>query len=526
MMKPKLLILFAFALVLGAAVLGGRASNGLAAGNPWWDALWGFRVAVTVEAAGYERHDKTAELTLNFTDLLAAAGESGRFDPDSIRVVEVKDGGVINDKVPFQFDRSSDFNANNNATGTLVFLLGGVTPADAARSFHVYFDIVGDGFSLPKFNNRVGLDTIVDAYGFDTLRLVIDNATLYYHKTGGGFSSLFDIDENDWISWNPATGSAGDFRGVPNMVHPNDGGYFHPGRANVDTSVVRRGPLKVTLRSNSLDGLWATLWEIYPTYARMTVIKTPVGKLFWLQYEGTPGGALNLTTDLVTRSDGTTTTAGESWSGDLVDEEWVYFTDPTVGRSLYVLHQPDDLLVDSYAPGDKLMTILGFGRSINSRFLQAPPHYLTIGLVDETTVAGVSARIYDADKPLLISSDVTEKGPEPTATPTYTPTATPTETQTPTATPTATHTPEPTNTTTATPTDTPMATPTGTPSPTASHTPTATATKRPTKTPQATATSAVTATSTPSANATATLSPTATWPPSHDLFLPVIVEGQ
>ncbi len=118
------------------------------------------------------------------------------------------------------------------------------------------------------------------------------------------------------------------------MLHPNDGGYFHPGRTTVDTSITRRGPLKITLRSNSLDGLWVTQWEVYPTYARMSVQKMVEGKAFWLQYEGTPGGTLDLATDLVTRSDGTTTTAGQSWTGDLVDEEWVYFTDPALDRSL------------------------------------------------------------------------------------------------------------------------------------------------------------------------------------------------
>src|SRR5690606_37969952 len=148
------------------------------------------------------------------------------------------------------------------------------------------------------------------------------------------------------------------------MVHPSDGGYFHPGRASVDSSITRRGPLKVTIRATSLDGLWSTLWEVYPAYATMSVLQTPPGKKFWLLYEGTPGGKLDLTTDLVTRSDGMSTAAGESWSGDLSDEEWVFFTDPPLGRSLFVSHRPDDAIVDSYAPStDKFMTVMGFGRS-------------------------------------------------------------------------------------------------------------------------------------------------------------------
>lgn len=483
-MKSIILAVIVVALALSAATFGLGQASGATAKAPWWDSLWGFRTEVTVNAAGYERNDKTAELEINFTQLLAEAGETSRFDPDSIRVVEVVAGEVIDANVPFQFDRANDFNPNNKATGTLIILLKGQTAADQTRIYHVYFDVTGDTFEPPKFPNRVGASNIVDAYGFETIRLDIANATLHYHRDGGGFSSMFDIDENDWISWNPDPAAAGDFRGVPNMIHPNDGGYFHPGRTNVETIITRRGPLKVTLRSDSLDGLWATLWEIYPTYARMSVLKFPDGKSFWLQYEGTPGGKLDKTTDLVTRSDGTTTTAGESWSGDLADEEWAFFTDPSVGRSLFAHHLPDDSLVDSYTPNGTLdpMTIMGFGRAANTRYLNTLPQTLTIGLVEDTTSAGVAARIYDADRPLIVALELAERGPEPSPTPTGAPTETPTATPLPTDTPTATATnpPEATATSTATPTgtatDTPTATPTATATEVASSTPTATAT--------------------------------------------------
>lgn len=500
-MKVKLLATITVAIVILAAAKLWGATTAAAAEDPWWDTLWGYRVALTVDAAGYARTDKVAELDLNFTQLLAQAGDSRRFDPDSIRVIEVGDGGVVDDAVLFQFDRAADYNANNNATGTLVLLLGGTTPAAASRRFHVYFDVVGDTFEVPKFSNRVSATTITDLYGFETFRLVTDNAVYHYHKTGGGFSSLFDNDEKDWIGWSPAPRGAGDHRGIPNMVHPQDGGYFHPGRSNVQSAIARRGPLKVTIRSTSSDELWATQWEIYPTFARMTVLKTAAGKSFWLLYEGAPGGTLDLPTDLITRPGETgpiTTTAAEPWTGDIPAPEWVYFTEPSQGRSLFVAHTPDDTIVDSYTPSsDKLMTVMGFGRSVNSRFLKDRPQYLTVGLVDETSVGGVTAAIDEADQPLMITVGETEIGPEP---PTPTPTASPTATETPTA--------------TATPTNTP------TRKPTATHTATATPTLTRTASPTATATPSVTTTSTPES------SPTGTPQPAQELFLPIIVAGE
>jgi len=80
-MKIRLLVGLAALLVVGALLIG-RAPRRVAADDPWWDTLWGYRVSVSVSAAAVERHEKAAEVAVNFTDLLDSAGENGKFDLD------------------------------------------------------------------------------------------------------------------------------------------------------------------------------------------------------------------------------------------------------------------------------------------------------------------------------------------------------------------------------------------------------------------------------------------------------------
>ena len=158
-------------------------------------------------------------------------------------------------------------------------------------------------------------------------------------------------------------------------------------------------------------------------------------KLYWLLYEGTPGGQLDLATDLVVRSDGTTTTAGESWSGDLPGEEWVFFADPTLGRSFYTVHHEPDEIVDSYTPDSLGMTILGYGRNGNGRYLEGTGRQMTLGLVEDTATDAVAAALHAAYKPLEVSVGQPEERPA-TPTPSPSPTSEPTNTPKPTRTPT------------------------------------------------------------------------------------------
>ena len=69
----------------------GRAPQqaALAQGQPQYQHL------ITVDANGFDRQNKVAEVALNFTPLIADAGGSGALDPNSIRVHEINAGGDV-----------------------------------------------------------------------------------------------------------------------------------------------------------------------------------------------------------------------------------------------------------------------------------------------------------------------------------------------------------------------------------------------------------------------------------------------
>jgi regulation of enolase protein 1 (concanavalin A-like superfamily) len=365
----------------------------------WWNAEWNYRLPITVDGAGYTRVDAPVEVELDLTSALAGLGVTGEIDLNSLRVIEVDgDNNLLNTAVPFQFDPADTFDAAANAAGTLVVLLTGNTGPNAERFFHVYFDLTGKSFVPAAVTPLVTLtDNVVDE-GLTTFRIENNNATYYYDKQGGGFSSIVDLNGNDWIGYNSTYGSGGTFRGMPNLVYPE--GYMHPGNTDVVSVVERQGPLKSTVRSTTLDGQWETIWEFYPDFTRLTVVQT--GHNYWFLYEGTPGGTLDVNDDIVARSDGTQTLAGESWSGDLVGEEWVYFGDPVVGRSLFVVNHQQDTAVDSYYAMEGKMTVFGFGRSGTSSYLDTVPATFTVGLVDDIAYETVAGEIQAAYQPFNV----------------------------------------------------------------------------------------------------------------------------
>ncbi len=392
------------------AVMSNQASVSV---RNWWNSEWGFRVPVTVGAAGYERFDKPVEAAVNFTQMLSTFGQTGSFDEKTIRVVEVdSQGNVIKADIPYQFDKDPDYDASTKASGTVVFLMEGTTAANATRRYQIFFDLTGHYFAAPPVNPLVSITENIFDEGQESYRIQAMGSTYYYHIMGGGFSSWLDANGNDWISYNPVPGSgaAGEFRGIPNMAYVPNGysnSHFHPGFTNARSTIVSQGPLKVRIRTISNEGKWESLWDIYPTYATMTLLRKAETN-YWFLYEGTPGGSLETGTDFVVRSNGSQTPLSETWSSDIPTTEWTYFGDPNINRSLFVAKHEDDTAEDSYwTMGDEgaNMTVLGYGRQANKSvtLLSTVPAHFTIGLMDTTEFSMSSKTIYSAYKDLSVT---------------------------------------------------------------------------------------------------------------------------
>lgn len=358
-------------------------------GEAWWDARWPFRLPLRVEAAGYDRRDRPVEVGLDLP-----RSPSGVPGATALHVVEVDDQGIIVDEaVPFQFDAQPDVDGK----GTLVFLLKGFTVAGAARWFQVYLGgPPAGGAAIPT------LVTVVDGVedeGQACFQVVTPSAIYYYQKEGAGFSSLLDPDGNDWINYHPEGGSAGHYRGIPNL-----GECGHPGYTNSWSRLESCGPLRARIHSETRDGQWAFTWDLFPHYARLTLLRA--GGKYWFLYEGTPGGQFDEQRDYCVRSTGQRTPASEVWDGDIPAPEWVYFGSGKTQRVLYLVHHEDDDLPDQYWPMEGNMTVFGFGRRYGSleRFMEQAPAHFTIGFAEDGAFAVARRAIDSAFRDLEVSA--------------------------------------------------------------------------------------------------------------------------
>jgi len=377
----------------------------------WWDRRFKYRLPVRIGAAGVQRIDKPVEVGVDFAAELKRLRAGELISEGSIRVVEVaSDGRVIDDSVAFQFDGASPDGARSSTRGKLTFMLKGTTAPSSTRTFHVYF---GGPKNLGhcEFEGLVAATDNVQHEGQDSIKIATNNATYYYHKKGAAFASLEDRDGNDWLGYHPGvgaisqSGSGGKYRGLPNMGHPE--GYCHPGNTVSTSRIVSRGPIKVTIASESDDGKMKCRWDIFPDYARLTVLKmrTP----YWFLYEGTPGGRFEMDSDFcvrATRPAGLRTAASVKWDGDISNPgeagEWLYFADPVVNRSLFLVRHEDDEAVDSYWPMNNEMTVFGFGRQGLNKFMRTVPAQFTIGLCDDCSYSEVSKIVNSAYGDLVI----------------------------------------------------------------------------------------------------------------------------
>jgi hypothetical protein len=362
-----------------------------------------YRVPVRVGAGGFERVDRPVEIAIDLDRLISDSGRTNVGRWPSFRVVEVDTASsIIAEVAPVQFDPDPE----GELKGTLTFILKGTTPADATRIFHVYGNVTPG--PMTAGDASVSAVDGVEHEDQESFKVSTPRATYYYHKRGAGFASMEDVEGKDWLSYNPGvgptsnSGSGGKYRGTPNMGHPE--GYCHPGSDKSKSRLLADGPIKVTIESRSDDGKWASRWDIFPTYARMTVLK--VSHPYWFLYEGTPGGKLDEESDYCVRADGTRTLAGERWDGDISADgeagEWLCFGDPAVNRVIFLVHHEDDDKIDSYWPMNREMTVFGFGRKGIEKFMTAVPAHFTVGFCEDDDFDTVSKTVRSAYRPLVV----------------------------------------------------------------------------------------------------------------------------
>ena len=387
---------------------------------------------IDVDSATADRSDRPVDAPVDLTAFLTLVG--GSLDLNTLQVVEVDAAGErLDTGVLFQFDPAPGFDPATQATGTLVFIMAGDTPAAVVRHYQLWFDVDGgcaDCPPPPVVTNPVTVDSLTYE---NQLTYVVDTprALYRYHTEGAGLASMIDGDSQDWISFHDILGSlsAGEYRGLPNLVYKSgqpQNSYFHPGFTNAHSRIVSAGPLKVTVFSETDDpgDLWQVLWEFYPAYARFTVQTVGVTNsgLYWFLYEGTVGGLMDAN-DVVVRSYGTQTSAfdyADSWEEILPDPVWVYFRDLSASRILYLVDDMGDDAPDSYRPQGQTssstpeMTVFGYGRVLNTSIDRLVPRMsgtgrtFTIGFGEDHTTA--DGEIAGAFEPLIITVGTPNSG--------------------------------------------------------------------------------------------------------------------
>lgn len=333
--------------------------------------------SVKICAAGIERRDAVAEARIGL--------------PADARVIDVRESGA---GIPFQADSVDD--------RTLVtILLKGRLASNACRDLQV----VSSKKNPRAIEQLVEVDEIDNYQGEPTFRIKTPRATYYYHRGGSGFASLIDNDGKDWISYRPEGGFQGNYRGIPNIAPPN----FHPGRpqGKKPSRLLRSGPIRASILSETEDEKWRLVWDFFPTFARMTLLaKGP--EPYWILYEGTPGGSFDVEFDYWRNSAGhemPLAPDSDRWNGKLPEPQWVLFGDHKMNRGLFLaLHQPDDHWDEFWHRGSGGMTVFGFGRGPKPQwqYLDAVPATLTIGLVEDSRPADTKLAVELAWRPLKV----------------------------------------------------------------------------------------------------------------------------
>jgi len=236
------------------------------------------------------------------------------------------------------------------------------------------------GYLLFSCQKIVIEDGLEDA-GQACFKITTPNATFFYQKEAGGFSSILDRDGNDWIGFkqdsleNYPSSAASSYRGLPNLVfRSEDGGAGHPGFRKCISE--RISPNRI--RSTSKSGRWQWTWTFEPDLATLTIDRVDSSHAYWFLYEGPVGGRFKPKEQYWgTDREGPLRSMPDHYAGSTVYGywRWFYAGDDNLNRILLIAHLDQDRLPDTFsylgntpdgihAPDG--MVVFGFGRIENA----------------------------------------------------------------------------------------------------------------------------------------------------------------
>lgn len=316
------------------------------------------------------------------------------------RLVELDSrGAVLREQVPFQIDP-----AYPPITPDLLHFW---MPPDLAAPKPRHFRLCFDANPTPgiKTTSKVSLDEM-DFAGQPAYYIQTLSAAYMLHLENGGLASLVDLKGNDWITYSTAAGSAGAYRGIPNIKHPD--GYLHPGKTNAQCFLLSDGPLCCQIYVRTLDKQCEALWLFTPQYAQLTLLRIPTP--YWFLYEGTPGGALDEDEGYIVRSNGVKTPAGTRWD-DILDPGWLYFGSTKSRQVLCFSQQEVERKTSSYWPMEKNMTVFGFGRQKLEHYLEKCPAQYRIALLEAGDFQYVQDQVHNVMEPVQVNQITADQEP-------------------------------------------------------------------------------------------------------------------
>jgi hypothetical protein len=211
--------------------------------DEWLNPDYSARIPVDLESAVPLAGEKPVEIDLDFTKALREAAIYGAFDERSIRVVDSDARGIADAAARRQFDPGPNYDPERNAAGTLTVLVKPM-PRGWTRRLMVYF--ATRDTAAPRLLSPALVRVTTDVEHQDRPGVRISTPAGDYTFEDAGPVSLRDREGNEWLQ-----------RGTPASR----------------TRVEARGPLKVRLRSESRDGAFATVWDIFPGHARVILPK-------------------------------------------------------------------------------------------------------------------------------------------------------------------------------------------------------------------------------------------------------------